>query len=131
MCLIESLSIPEEYKDSSKEYIGYKVFIQRDKRYESPINGQRLYYVNKWISDIKTIHNTFYPIYGEKPYTAGFHIFLCVADASMWLQDSFLYQEKMVIKRVKYKHVVAYGDQRVGTLKSKCVVAEHMYIINE
>jgi len=129
MCLIQSLPIPEEYKDSSKEHIGYKVFIQRDKRYKSPINGQQLYRVNKWISDPKTIHDTLYPICGDKPYTVGFHIFPCAADATMWLKDVHN-PATLVVKRVKYKHVVAYGDQRVGVLEARCVVAKHIYIVD-
>lgn len=146
MCLVESLPIPEEYKDDSTEHIGYKVFIQRDKRYKSPINGQQLYRVNKWVGDPKTMSDSFYPIYGDKSYKAGFHIFLCAADATMWLRDNsqrldtrdtvnntyiLLYLKSLVVKRIKYKHVVAYGDQRVGTLKAKCVVVEYMYIVDQ
>lgn len=135
MCLIQSLPIPEEYKDSSKEHIGYKVFIQHDKRYESPLNGQQLYRVNKWISDPKTTYHTLHSLYDNKPYTTGFHIFPCAADATMWLQDNahyyYVYSKALIVKCVKYKHVVAYGDQMVGTLKAKCVVAEHMYIVDK
>lgn len=65
---------------------------------------------------------------GKKKYRLGFHIFTTKAGAKA-LQETNPFEYPEVIRRVKFKEVVASGKQGMGDLSfQQVIVARKMYI---
>lgn len=96
---------------------GYKTFRVRDgELYSADRDRSKKRSIQRWLKASKGKIGV-----GEVCYESGFHIFLTMAGAKIWLVPG------EVIRKVRFKDVTAYGSQLIGSAVP-IVVAKQIYI---
>ncbi len=129
MCLSIVSERRGEINIDNEEKIGYKVFNidENGELYPEFFRTHMIHPLGTWIQnkykvDILAEDGSF--------YISGFHVFTELVGAKLWL-GKLSYTEYRIIKRVKYKGVLATGKQIAGRMYQQVDVAQEIFIIDE